>query len=236
MNILRQSVHRLLCLLAVWLALPAMADELPAATLAEAQALARSAAAALAPAGARIEAVPGALDTRLRLAPCARIETYLPAGGRPWGASRVGLRCLQGTTAWNVYLPVTVRVFAPALVSTTPLPAGTVIEAAHLTKAEVDWAADASPVHTRSEVLLGRTLARPLAAGQPLRGADLRVRQWFAAGDTVRIVASGSGFSVSGEGQALSPGIEGQPARVRTDGGRVVSGLPSGDRRIEVAL
>jgi flagella basal body P-ring formation protein FlgA len=41
---------------------------------------------------------------------------------------------------------------------------------------------------------------------------------------------------VSIEGQALSNGIEGQTARARTDNGRIVSGVPNGERRIEVAL
>ena len=60
------------------------------------------------------------------------------------------------------------------------------------------------------------------------------MRQWFAAGDTVRIVAAGAGFALSAEGEALTHGIEGQPARVRTESGRVVTGLPAGERRVEV--
>jgi flagellar basal body P-ring formation protein FlgA len=83
---------------------------------------------------------------------------------------------------------------------------------------------------------LGRTLARPLAAGQPLRAADLRARQWFAAGDSVQIDAVGTGFRISGEGQALGPGLEGQPARVRIGGGRVVTGQPVAERRMELRL
>jgi len=111
-----------------------------------------------------------------------------------------------------------------------------VIDASHFVPAELDWAADNSPVFTRADALPGRTLARAVGAGQALRNADLRPRQWFAAGDTVRIDAAGSGFAVSGEGQAMSPGLEGQPVRVRTESGRIVSGLPTGERRIEVVL
>jgi flagella basal body P-ring formation protein FlgA len=91
-------------------------------------------------------------------------------------------------------------------------------------------------VQADPDALLGRTLAQPLPAGQPVRSSSLRPRQWFAAGDTVRIVARGNGFAVSGEGQALSHGIEGQRARVRTEGGRIVSGEPRGDRRLELLL
>ena len=62
------------------------------------------------------------------------------------------------------------------------------------------------------------------------------MRQWFAAGDVVRITAQGGGFVVSSSGEALSPGIEGRSVRVRTEGGRVVSGEPVGEREVELAL
>jgi flagella basal body P-ring formation protein FlgA len=235
-NIPHRSVLCLSALLAAGVLSQARAQGLPDAVLAPALALARQAAGAFAPPGARIEVQPGTLDRRLRLAPCTRVEPFLPAATRVWGRTRVGLRCLQGTTAWKVFLPLTVKVLAPGLVGTLPLPAGTVIGAGQLQLAEVDWAAEASPVQVRAEALLGRTLARSIGAGQPVRAADVRPRQWFAAGDTVSIVASGTGFSVSGEGQAVSNGIEGQPARVRTDSGRLLNGHPVGERRVEVAL
>ena len=56
------------------------------------------------------------------------------------------------------------------------------------------------------------------------------------ADKAVRVLALGEGFSLEGEGQALSNGIEGQPARVRTESGRILTGQPVGDRRLEVAL
>jgi flagella basal body P-ring formation protein FlgA len=75
-----------------------------------------------------------------------------------------------------------------------------------------------------------------MPAGDAPRQADLKARQWFAAGDTVRLVASGPGFAISSDATALSHGMEGQPARVRTEGGRVLSGRPVGERRVEVEL
>jgi flagella basal body P-ring formation protein FlgA len=186
--------------------------------------------------GTRVEVEVGELDARLRLSPCQHVQPYLPDGVRLWGKARIGLRCLEGATRWNVYLPVTVRVFAASLVAAQPLPSGTVLTAADLHEAEVDLAADRAPVVSRSELAVGRVLARPLATGEALRSTSLRIRQWFGAGDTVRIVAQGEGYAVTGEGVALAPGNEGQAVRVRTEAGRIVSGMPAGDRRIEVAL
>jgi flagella basal body P-ring formation protein FlgA len=185
---------------------------------------------------ARVEVTVGSLDPRLHLAPCQRIEPHLPNGARLWGKSRIGLRCTQGPVAWNVYLPITVKVFAPSLIAAAPLPAGTVLTAADLRESEVDLAEEPGTAIGQGTLAVGRTLARPLAAGQALRQSDLKTRQWFAAGDTVSLVAVGPGYTVSGEGQALTPGIEGQVVRVRTENGRVVTGQAVAEHRVEVPL
>lgn len=209
---------------------------LDADTLQRIQALGEQAGAGLAPSAMRVAIEPGRLDPRLRLAPCERIEPYLPPGARAWGRSRVGLRCVQGATPWNVYLPVTVKVFAPAWVAAGALPAGSELQPGMLRQAEVDWAATPTPPVLDAAKLVGRQLARPLPAGAAVRLSDLKQRQWFAAGDTVQLVARGRGFSVSGEGQAMSPGVEGQTVRVRTDNGRILSGLAVGQNRVELQL
>ena len=209
---------------------------LDADTLQRIQALGEQAGAGLAPGAVRVEIEAGRLDPRLRLAPCERIDPYLPPGARVWGRSRIGLRCAQGPTPWNVYLPVTVKVFATAWVVAGGLPAGSELQTGMLRQAEVDWAAAPTPPLTDAAKLVGRQLARPLPAGAAVRLGDLKQRQWFAAGDTVQLVARGHGFSVSGEGQALGPGVEGQPVRVRTDNGRMLSGQAVGRNRVEVQL
>jgi flagella basal body P-ring formation protein FlgA len=225
----------LLCAAALW-AGQTLAVDLPPETVAQALALARSGAQTLAPAGARIEAVAGPLDSRLRLAPCARIQPYLPAGASPWGKTRVALRCLEGAVAWQVQLPVTVHVWAPAAVPAAPLPAGARLEGTELQVLESDWAAAPGKPFASVDELIGRVLVRPLAAGSPLRATDLRPRQWFAQGDTVQILARGRGFAISAEGQALAPGLEGHPVRVRTEAGRVVTALPVARGRVELSL
>jgi flagella basal body P-ring formation protein FlgA len=186
--------------------------------------------------GPRLEVVIGQLDPRLHLAPCQRIEPYLPAGVRLWGKARVGLRCTAGPTPWNVYLPVTVKAWGRALVVPAGAAAGTVLASTDLAEAEVDLAEDFTPAVVDSRQAVGRILAQNLKPGQPLRQGHLKTRQWFTAGETVRVVAAGEGFALESEAQALSNGIEGQPARVRTESGRVLTGVATGERRVEVAL
>lgn len=184
----------------------------------------------------RVEVEAGALDPRLQLAPCARVEVFLPPGQRAWGRTRIGLKCAQGTVAWRVTLPMTVRLWAPGLVVAASLPAGTVLAPGHVKFSEVDWSERDSPVLVNESATLGRTLAMTLPAGAPLRQEHLRKRQWFGSGDTVRLTAVGPGFSIQGEGVALSPGVEGQSVRIRTESGRTVTGTPTGLRHVEVTL
>ena len=188
------------------------------------------------PGAPRIEVSVGQLDPRLRLAPCRHVEPYLPEGMRLWGKSRIGLRCTQGSATWNVYLPITVKVFGTALVATSGVSTGSVLGAADLTQAEVDLAEENSPPVATPGLAMGRTLARALNPGQSLRQSHLKARQWFAAGETVTVLAQGNGFSVAGEAQALNNGVEGLPVRVRTESGRILTGVPVAERRVELDL
>jgi flagella basal body P-ring formation protein FlgA len=206
----------------------------PPQAMARALALATEAASALAPPGARVLAQPGLLNPRLMLAPCAQVDAYLPAGVPAWGRTRIGLRCVSGALRWNVFLPVNVQVWAPAVVANTTLPAGARLAESQLEQAEADWGSAPQALFNLPQLLAGRTLARPLAAGQPVRSTDLQPRQWFTAGETVRVLAAGDGYAVAAEGVAMAAGLEGQPVRVRMAGDRVLVGRPVAERQVEV--
>jgi flagellar basal body P-ring formation protein FlgA len=190
------------------------------------------------PAGVRprVEVVLGQLDPRLKLAPCEKVNAYLPEGSRLWGRTRVGLRCEQGSVHWNVYWPVTVKVWGPAVVAVVPLKPGSLVSAADLRVAEVDLAESNSPAILKAEEVVGRSVLRVIEPGQGLRQEDVRMRRWFAAGEPVQILVRGEGFAIASDGMALSHGDEGQCARIRVDSGRVLCGRPVGERRAEVAL
>jgi flagella basal body P-ring formation protein FlgA len=188
------------------------------------------------PAQARVDVQVGRLDPRLKLAACNQVQPYLPPGLQMWGRTRIGLRCLDGPVRWNVTLPVTVKVYARALVAADALPSGALLTQALLSAAEIDIAAEAGAVFTDADSLVGRTLNRPLAAGEAVRVTSLKLRQWFAAGDTVMVRAQGSGYSVAREGQALTAGLEGQSVKVRFENGRTISGRVVGDGHVEMLL
>lgn len=188
------------------------------------------------PAPLRMEVSIGALDSRLRLAPCTRVEPYIPAGLRLWGRTRLGLRCVEGGARWNVFLPVTVKAHGPAWVLRDNVLPGTVLSAADAVEAEADWAAEPSPVIAEAAQWVGQVAARSLQAGQPLRQSMVKPAQAFAAGTQVRVVAQGQGFEIATEAQALTPGVVGQPVRLRMENGRITTGVVQDPRTVRLAM
>ena len=184
----------------------------------------------------RFDVSVGALDSRLKLAPCGNIEMYVPPGSRLWGHGRVGLRCVDGMVRWNVSVPVTVKAFGKAWVVRAQVMAGNLLTQADVVQAEVDWAEDTNPVLVEASAWLGQTASRTMSTGQVLRAGLVRPTQVFQAGTQVRVVAEGAGFQVSGDAQALSAGVVGQMARVRMDNGRVASGTVLDAHTVKIEL
>ena len=182
----------------------------------------------------RVDVRLGNVDPRLTLAPCRRIEPYLPPGTRLWGRSAIGVRCTDGAS-WSVALPVTVAVRGPALVAASALQAGAVVGPADVRVEEIELTREPVAPLLDATALAGKALTRPVAAGQALRPDMLRTVPAVMAGDPVRLVLVGEGFSITADGQALAPAADGQPVRVRTESGRVLTGRVRG-RTVEIGL
>jgi flagella basal body P-ring formation protein FlgA len=175
----------------------------------------------------------GRLDPQARPAPCARVEPFLPAGARLWGRTSLGLRCSDGT-AWSAFLPVTIRVFAPALVAERSLPAGHALTETDYRIEETDLAQQPAGIVQDARFAADKVLSRPVAAGQPLRREYFRARPLMTPGDPVLLVYEGSGFNVSTEAKALGSATIGEAVRIQTESGRIVTGIVVGPRRVEL--
>jgi len=166
----------------------------------------------------------GQLDSRLRLAPCARVVPYLPAGTRLWGRSRIGLRCEEGPVRWSVFLPVTVRIWGPAWVIRRPLPPDTTLALEDAELAEIDWTESTASVLALPQDWVGSQTSRTLMPGQALRQGMVRPPQAFTAGSQVKVTVRGAGFTMAATGEALTHGYLGQSARVRMPNRKVITG------------
>jgi flagella basal body P-ring formation protein FlgA len=181
----------------------------------------------------RVEVSIGQVDERLKLAPCADTEPFIPTGARLWGRSMLGVRCKAGAT-WSVLVPVHVRVFAPVLVAAQGLQMGQPVTESDLRMEEIDLTREAPGLMTDPTQLGDSVLARPVLAGQPIRRDQLRPRPVIAQGDSVKLVYRGPGFSVSGSGRALNAAAAGQQVRVQTESGRNLSGTARAGRIVEM--
>ena len=176
----------------------------------------------------------GAFDQHAQLAACSAFEPFLPPGSRLWGKTTVGVRCLA-PTAWTVYVPVTVKISGDYLVTARQLAAGQVITNADLLAQTGDLGTLPASVVTDPAQALGRTIKNGIAAGQPLR-SDLLIAAWAVRqGQSVKLVSTGAGFTVSNEGKALNNASEGQVVQVRTASGQVVSGVARSGGIVDVA-
>ncbi len=184
----------------------------------------------------RMEVVVGNIDSRLRLAPCGNIEPYLPVAAKLWGRTRIGLRCVDGITKWNISLPITVHAWGAAWVIKNPVPSGSILAEDDVVQAEVDWAQEAQPVLIDPSLWVGQTATRALQTGQVLRQGMVKPAVAFHAGSMVRVIAQGAGFQITGSAQALSAGMVGQMVRIRLENGKISTGLVIDSRTVRIDL
>lgn len=184
-------------------------------------------------AGARVELDFPPWEPPAAFAGCLRAEPFVLPGTRLWGASRIGVKCVEGGSA-TALMPVTVRVFTPGFLVARPLAAGATIGTDDLAPAEVEASAAPGVPVAQAQEAVGRAAARALPVGTILRAEALRTRNAINAGDLVRVVYDGAGFSISTDGKALSAAQEGQPLRVQTEAGRVLSGTARANRVVEL--
>jgi len=174
--------------------------------------------------GGEVEVVVGEPDSRLRLAPCARMEPFIPSGARLMGRTSLGVRCLEGAN-WVVYVPVQIKLWVDAWVAARPISRGQSIGPDDARLDRVDIAALNGNAVLPDMPLLRRTATRALGPGEPLRRDSLRSPPVVQPGDAVQVVALGTGFAAQSSGKALTLAAEGQTAQVALPNGKVLSGV-----------
>lgn len=165
-----------------------------------------------------------AFDSRLNLAPCPAPQAFLPNGARAWGKTTVGIRCVA-PAPWTVYVAARVRIMAEYVAAAAPLAQGQLIDAGDIATLKGDLTTLPAGIITDPAQAIGRTAARSLPVGAPLREDTMRNQQAIRTGQSVQLVSIGPGFRVSSEGRAIGNANEGQLAQARTASGQIVSGI-----------
>jgi len=215
-------VSGVLCLLVA--AASAAAELMPLTDIARAAEEAVRRQVSTGPAELRILAAP--LDPRLRLSRCG---TALQAEVQEQRtiASRllVKVRC-DSTPAWQLFVPVTVQSQLDVRITRRALARGTLITAAD-TSTQSRLLPGIAANYVKSELdLNGYILRRPLGPGVALTIDALEPAPTVRRGDTVTVVAEGTGLVIRSQGIALADARPGERVRVRNSGSlKIIEGL-----------
>ncbi|ELW9450825.1 flagellar basal body P-ring formation protein FlgA [Burkholderia cenocepacia] len=169
------------------------------------------------------------------LAACTTLEPFLPTGARLWGRTTVGVRC-AGERPWTVYLQAKVAVQATYYVAARQIAPGEPLSAADLVARDGDLTVMPLAVITDPAQAIGATALARISAGLPLRQDMLKSAASVSAGQTVRVVAAGPGFTISAEGSVLANAAPGQSVRVRMAAGQIVTAIVKDAGTVEIPL
>ena len=146
---------------------------------------------------------------RTAVARCGMRKFYLPFSISAQGTFWVASHSLKG---WEIVQPGDI---SPMTGSIDDLPVGLMFEARDI---------------------VGQRLLRPLSAGKPVLQNQLRQQWRLRAGQTVELVMSGPGFFIRSQGKALNNAAVDDTVRVKTTGGRNVTGKVGRDGAVTIFL
>ena len=134
------------------------------------------------------------------------------------------------------YLQVTVQAYGEYVVASAPVARGSELNDGNLRlqRGRLDQLPPRAML-SLDQARQSQTL-RDLAPGQTLTMSMVRQPWRVKAGQRVMVIATGQGFSVNSEGQALNNAAVTQNARVRMANGQVVSGTVDNDGNILITL
>ena len=163
---------------------------------------------------------------------CEQPALSVMSSSKLWGNQTVLAQCGTGKR----YIQVMVEATGSYVVAAQSIPRGSVLEQSSV--ALKRGRLDQLPPRTMLDINQAQdaVMLRDVAPGQPIQLSMIRQSWRVKAGQKVQVIASGEGFSVNGEGQALNNAAVAQNARVRMPSGQVVSGQVDSDGNILINL
>jgi len=181
--------------------------------------------------------LPGQISVRIsgaNLPPCEAPEAFLAPGTDLRGRVSIGLRCAAPAT-WTRFVQAYIAVQGRYYVAAEAIEAGQPLGAGNVIEKTGDLAALPRSVVTEPAALHGVVAANRIAAGAPVRKELLRGTVVIQQGQTVKVVATGAGFSVSTEARAMTRAEIGATVQAKTRDGRLVSGIADEEGQIRLA-
>ena len=177
------------------------------------------------------------LDSRLRLADCAKqLDTFTANNGSVQARTTVGVRCTD-VGGWTVYVPVAVEIEAPVLVLRRALARRARIEALDVELQTRRLPGISTNFLNDVSTLQGRRLRRALAAGAALTTDVLDRDVLVQRGQSVTLIAATGGIEIRAQGRALTEGSEHDRVRVQNVNSlKIVEGVVENAGTVRVDL
>jgi len=162
--------------------------------------------------------------SRAALSECRNPKPFLPGrNARVAGNLTVGVQC-PGDRPATRYYQARVSVVADYYVAARALMPGDVLGMGDIRRERGDLSRLPQNVATNTQALLGMAVTRRVAAGRPLGARMVKQPVAIKRGERVRVIATGTGFSITTQGKALNGAPLGGSVRVSTNDGSVVVG------------
>jgi len=190
----------------------------------------------------RTQALPGKVsitvmpvdERQLTLQSCSQVQAFLPQGQNAWGNVTVGVRCTSGPNG-SLYIRAKVKVEGTYVKVARPVSGGQTLGEGDLQTEQGELTTHPVDLVFAMKDAVGQVTRQALSPGQALRGAYLQHASSIQAGQQVRVIARGGGFSVVNHGRALNSASRGALTRVKLDNGQIVSGVATDDGQVDVS-
>lgn len=185
-----------------------------------------------APLGDQVEVT--VMPSTATLPACVDPEAFLPgADQRLPGRVTVGVRCADGQTR---YLQAKVTARGTYWVAARTIPAGTALTADMLEARTGDLGGLPRQAVRDPAQVVGRLTTRTLAAGTVVQAGQSQAAWLVHRQRQVAVEATGQGFSVRRDGEALQDGALGDTVRVRMSNRSVLTGVVAGANVVKVGF
>lgn len=132
------------------------------------------------------------------------------------------------------FLPVRISAQGTWWIASQSLPGGAIVQRSDIEP--VSGVLDNQPggLIFNADAIIGQRLTRAITAGKPLLENQLRQQWRLRAGQTVDLVTTGFGFRIRSQGKALNNAAVDDVLKVKTAGGRTVSGKVDADGQVMI--
>ncbi|MGC4126193.1 MULTISPECIES: flagellar basal body P-ring formation chaperone FlgA [Enterobacter] len=132
------------------------------------------------------------------------------------------------------FLPVRISAQGTWWVASQSLPGGAIVQRSDIEPVTGTLDHQPSGLIFNADAIIGQRLTRAIDAGKPLLENQLRQQWRLRAGQTVDLVTAGSGFRIRSQGKALNNAAVDDVLKVKTTGGRTVSGKVAADGQVMI--